>query len=158
MPRRIGMMRTDLNRYRTRRVFNTAKALWPDVIDISDGLRVCGSTGTFPTLSRIWDEAETKAKSLGFIEIDELGDWAMFCVFHEMACKRFPHGITKIFKADIRMARFDYQIRRNLIENVWRREKELYEAANTKKRSVRFTESRKYVFSEFRPAYRDFRQ
>ena len=159
-------MRISRNHFRTRRVFNTAKEIWPDTIDISerleahpDAIAFSTPSGVFPRLSHAWDEAEELAHSRGYNSIDNLIDdlavWAMFCALHEMAEKRAPNGVTKLFKNDVRMARFDYQMRRNLNgDECWRLERDLYNAANSEKRSIYYNPGRKLMYSNFKPNYR----
>jgi len=142
-----------VHQYRTRLVFEQAKKLWPVLIPIDDGELYGGNSAFFPSLSKAWDSAEVLAKELD--EVDKLGVWGLYCCLHELARKRLKIGGCEIKISEVRMMRFDFQMRRNLVEPCWANEERLYNIANIRKRSYYFHKRDRKIFqSSFKPYYR----
>ncbi len=72
---------------------------WPNEILISDAHLVDSDSGSFPTLSKLWDEVEYKTATLGIWT--DLMVWAIFCGLHKLAIDRHQKQELKILTTDV---------------------------------------------------------
>ncbi|RZK43389.1 MAG: hypothetical protein EOO90_03780 [Pedobacter sp.] len=92
-------------------LYNEAVKMWPEVIDISDGV-VAENGILFKRLSSIWNEVELIAKSKG--EWYDLMSWIIFANLHDMARHQLQHGLSTVDMANMSKD----NVRTDLIENL----------------------------------------
>lgn len=78
------------------RLFKESKLFWPAEIRIDDGKLRSEGGGSFPSLSKVWDEAEFAQSSIN--EWHSLMSWVIFCGFHKEACNKLAGGDTSPVK------------------------------------------------------------
>ena len=70
-------------------IFERTKSLWPEVIDIQDGIFTEETKGFYSNnLSLAWDEAEQSAQN----EWESLMVWVFYKILHRTAKKSFNSG------------------------------------------------------------------
>ena len=80
-------------------IYTSVLNFWPPEIDISDGQKVEHCGGYFPTLSKTWNQAETK--TVDEPEFIKLMIWAIFCGYHKKSVENFNKGKKKVFLAEL---------------------------------------------------------
>lgn len=78
-------------------LYKQASELWPNQIDISDG--VSSGNGFFTELARLWNKAEFDAK--GINEWLELMTWVIYVNLHTLAKERLGTEFTYITINDL---------------------------------------------------------
>jgi hypothetical protein len=68
------------------RLIRESKLFWPSEILISDGSAKNENEGFFPTLNKVWNNAEFKQERIN--SWHEIMSWAIFCSFHKLACQK----------------------------------------------------------------------
>ena len=68
--------------------FDQVLSLWPESVDVSDGVRR-GSGGYFDELSRVYHDADERVSD---DDLDSMLTWLLFSRLHEEAMTLFGHG------------------------------------------------------------------
>lgn len=101
---------------------------WPTDIRIDDATDVVAGGGMFPTLSRTWNELETR-----FSDADEwrkLAVWAFFQAAHNLAVSSYRSRRASISLIDISIADFERFMLKNLADESWDNERQFFEVSH----------------------------
>lgn len=97
------------------RIFKETKLIWPREIFIGDGELRSDGGGYFPTLSRVWDEAEVRSEK--WSDWHQLMVWCIFGGFHRLARETLENGGNTVYFTDIDKRYVEAKFRENLFSN-----------------------------------------
>jgi len=102
-------------------LYERIRPLWPDEIDISDGVPGAKGSFLFPTMNSIYGEIEA---GIDFKNDhwSNLGAWAFEQTLWKTGKKLFMEGTFKIIVSDVSKELFDYQIKSCLEADDWKKE------------------------------------
>lgn len=109
-------------------LFDEMMDRWPETIRIDDARGAVDGGGMFPTLSRIWNEVEADVSDAD--EWRKLASWSFFQAAHKLAMDAYHVQRGSISMNEVSISDFEHFMLKNLSDESWNREGELFEPSH----------------------------
>ena len=106
-------------------IYRRAIGYWPDEVQVGDGYPAGADGFTFPTLSKVWDEAEEAVGSQD--EWSSLAVWCMFQAFHSESRRLREMGQSILRPRKVPKSEIESRISENLKADEWAEFRGIYE-------------------------------
>lgn len=106
-------------------LFERARRLWPNYIDLSHDVLHWRAGGLIEAVNRLYFHDVERRAGQGDPWL-EIAAWAFHQSLHSLALEKVENGARTLSPQDVQFSEFDIRMKRNLLHDSWREERAEY--------------------------------